>query len=261
MPGGPPPAPKKRTGLWIGLGVGAVVLVLVIIGGIVFATSGGSDEPADRRDAPAAGGTESEDSEATGRASDNRDGDDFARYTGPSTPTKVDIGSGPYERPDVHDVCSVLTDETLDGLGMDEHDYFNENESITSCDWSRLAPDGSFHTLSVQYSVPPDDHESVSQAKNIYGFHAERGIGILGERIEEKKSDVGDESLIVLTDMSSKDAGEEATVIVRAENMIIEIEHGIRPDSDAPVGDSLMDWDDVQKLMPELARQALNNVG
>ncbi|GAA2050711.1 hypothetical protein GCM10009800_43980 [Nocardiopsis rhodophaea] len=267
MPGGSPPPPKKRTGLWIGLGVGAVALVLVIVGGIALVALNGSEEPADRGEPQAADGSDGR-GEPTGGAAaeeteptkDDRDGDDFARYTGPSTPTKVDIGSGPYKRPGAHDVCSAFTDETLDGLGIEEDDGFNENESITSCIWSRLADDGSFHTLDVEYSVPPDNETSVSQAKSIYKFSAERGIGIIGERVKEKKVDIGDESLVVLTNMPGSSAHEEATVIVRVENMIVEIRRGIRLSSDEPNDASVMDWDDVQKLMPELARQAVNHL-
>ncbi|ASU81709.1 hypothetical protein CDO52_01870 [Nocardiopsis gilva YIM 90087] len=267
MPPGPPP-PKKRTGLWIALGVGAVALVLVIVGGIALVALSGSDEPAARRDPQAADGPAGRDEPTDGAATedseptkDGRDGDDFARYTGPSTPTKVDIGAGPYKRPNSKDVCSVFTDETLDGLGIEEEGSFNENESITSCHWSRLADDRSFHTLSVQYSVPPDNNASVPQAKNIYKFQAERGIGIIGERVKEKKTDVGDESLVVLTDMPSGAVDRQATVIVRAENMIVEIERGIGLSDDAPADASALEWDDVQKIMPELARQAVNHLG
>ncbi|GAA2050703.1 hypothetical protein GCM10009800_43970 [Nocardiopsis rhodophaea] len=266
MPGGSPPPPKKRTGLWIGLGVGAVVLVLVIVGGVVFVGMLG-DDGSDQDEAPvAAKERDSEDKAKADReeekdpADSGRDpesqlngADGFSTYRGPGEPTKVDIGSAPHGVPD--DACAAFTDETLAGLGVEGDGSNVDIGDSVSCRWMNAAADGTMHTLKVEYWVPPGDPESTSKGKRVYEFK-EAGIATLGTRLEEDSLDVGDEGKLVLADSSLEEGQTEATALVRKDNIVIEIARGVRTDS----GDPGLDYADVKVLMPELARQALNNV-
>ncbi|MBB6174474.1 hypothetical protein HNR23_004534 [Nocardiopsis mwathae] len=253
--GGDYPPPPKRTGLWIALGAGAVLVVLTVVGLVLAVGLPGYDDA-----------SETDGSRPTGGAhGDGRDGTpepdgDPARYTGPDRPTKVEIGAGPYELPD--DPCAAFSPETLVGLGIDgeKGEPTLTDSTIASCTWYHLAGDGSFHNVQVDYTVPPDDPTSVADAEQMYDFHAEKGVGILGDRVEEEKSDVGDESVVVLTRMKD-DGHHEATALVRKDNIMVEVSRGIRPDPSDTSGDPTIEWADAQKLMPELARQALNNVG
>ncbi|CAM3929113.1 hypothetical protein [Nocardiopsis rhodophaea] len=262
MPGGPGmggeyPPPPKRTGLWIALGVGAVLVALTLVGVVItLAVTGLSDSHE-------AGGPSSEKSDG-GKPSEDADtsdtGPDLSRYTGPDEPTKVKIGSPPHKLP--KDPCAALSKETRIGLGIDgEKGEATETAgSLSTCNWYHLASDGTFHNVRITYTLPPDDSTSVSDAEYLYDFYAEEGVGILGDRVEEEKSDVGDESIVVLTKMDDE-GHHEATVLIRQDNIMVEVDRGISPDRSDTSGDPTMDWADVQKLMPELGRQALNNVG
>ncbi|MBB6174481.1 hypothetical protein HNR23_004541 [Nocardiopsis mwathae] len=263
MPGGPPPAPKKRTGLWIGLGIGAVVLLLVVVGGVVFMTSGD--------DGPGETPVAAKDRDSEDRAKDDRKEDDepqdsdrdagpksdgadeFSTYRGPDKPTKVDIGSAPFAVP--KDACAAFTDETLAGLGVEGDGSSVDIGDSASCRWMNVTSDGTLHTLKVEYWVPPGDQKSTSKGERLFDFK-EAGIAALGTRKEEDKLDVGDEGKLVFADNSLQEGQLEATGLVRKDNMVIEITRGVRKDG----GEPGLDYADVKVLMPELARQALNNV-
>ncbi|ASU81708.1 hypothetical protein CDO52_01860 [Nocardiopsis gilva YIM 90087] len=209
----------------------------------------------DSEDKPKADGKEDEDPEDSdpdaGSQPDGADG--FSTYRGPDEPTKVDIGSAPYGVP--KNACAAFTDETLAGLGIEGDGSNVDIGDSVSCRWMNMAPDGTMHTLRVEYWVPPGDQESTSKGKRVYEFK-EGGIATLGTRLEEDSLDVGDESKVVLADSSLEEGQMEATALVRKDNIVIEIARGVRTDS----GDAGLDYADVKVLMPELARQALNNV-
>ncbi|CAM3966943.1 DUF3558 domain-containing protein [Nocardiopsis gilva] len=256
--GGDYPPPPKRTGLWIALGVGAVLLVLTLVGVVItLAVSGlsGSHEADRPRSEKSDGGNPSEDADGA-----QDPGSDPSRYTGPDEPTKVEIGSAPHKLP--KDPCAALSKETRVGLGIDgeKGEATETADSLSICNWYHLADDGTFHNVRITYTLPPDDNTSVSKAEYLYNFYAEEGVGILGDRVEDEKSDVGDESIVVLTKMDDE-GHHEATALVRKDNMMIEVDRGISPNKSDTSGEPTMRWADVQKLMPELGRQALNNVG
>ncbi|MDA2804716.1 hypothetical protein [Nocardiopsis suaedae] len=286
----PPPASRPGgASRWVALGAGVFMLALVVVTGVVVVTAavggGGAGAPAGGAAAEtgAEGGTGGETSGREDGADDGAgdgdgDGDGtggadeapgagtgeeyapdphegVAAYTGPDTPTQVAVGPGPYRLP--ADACSGVGPQTLEGLGMGEEPTRSESSEgaapSRSCMWQQLADDGSFHVLRIRYQSA----DAPESAAALYRGAAEEQAGILGDVVQQEAPGIGDESTVVLVD--NGDGAYQGVVFIRLQNTVVTVEREIQPPAGGTDTPTLA-WGPTGRLMPELGRQALNNL-
>ncbi|MDA2812652.1 hypothetical protein O4J56_18555 [Nocardiopsis sp. RSe5-2] len=283
----PPPASRPSgAGRWVALGAGLFMLALVVVTGVVVVTAvakggeaaaSGGDAAEAGNEAGAGAGTEGgsdggQDGSAGGAADGATDGDDglasepggqsasdphegVAAYTGPDTPTQVAVGPGPHRLP--ADACAAVGPQTLEGLGMGEEPTRSESSEGTapsrSCMWQQLADDGSFHVVRVRY----ESADTPELAAAVYDAAAEEQTGILGEVVRQEEPGIGDESTVVLVDNGK--GAYQGLVFVRLGNTVVTVEREIQPQAGG-TGAPTLAWGPTSQLMPELGRQALNNL-
>lgn len=281
----PPPASRPSgASRWFALGAGLFMLALVVVTGVVVVTAvarggeagatgggavvesgadggsgadgatdgredGGADGPGGAGDTAPSPGTDAGEEPSV----DPHEG--VSAYTGPDTPTQVAVGPGPYRLP--ADACTAVGPRTLEGLGMDDEPTRSESSEgaapSRSCMWQQLADDGSFHVLRVRYQSA----DTEASAAAVYEEAAEQQSGILGEVVRQEAPGIGDESTVVLVD--NGEGTYQGTAFVRLENTVVTVEREIQPPARGS-GAPTLAWGPTAQLMPELGRQALNNL-
>ncbi|GAB3205353.1 hypothetical protein ACQEU5_01910 [Marinactinospora thermotolerans] len=254
MPGYPPqpPAPRKsNAGLWIVIGGGAVILILVVAV-VVMLMRNGSSEPA-----PSAGGGDA----GTSQEQEQQSGQE--QEGGDEGGTTSAAGEPPYTL--TEDPCTAITEEKAAEIGAtDPSKYLSDNNS--SCTWSVLGEDGTYGTLQVDYSVPYGASDSVEGAKEDFQFNLDYATDetsdILPTKVlEQQDVNLGDEAKLIFSEQESFGNQSVATLLIREDNMNLEIIYTMSPDIMSEGAPAPLEFSDVEGLMPELGKQALNLVG
>lgn len=167
---------------------------------------------------------------------------DLLAYGGPEEATRADPGPGPYTLPE--DPCTVLTEETLAGLG---HTADFAAPAENGCSWAAESMDGGLHGLSLTYTR----WENAEEARLRFDEEFDRLRGDGGDPLWEQESSAGEQSRLVL---AVRDRTYSGTLLARQGEVQVTVVRTFVTGSHGAAG---AERGVETRLLGELGRQAL----
>ncbi|MGW5875757.1 DUF3558 domain-containing protein [Nocardiopsis terrae] len=266
-PGGYPPAPPpqgggSKAGLWVVIGGGVVIVVLVIAVVAMLVTNGNRGEEV----AAGSGETTQEEpaeEEPAEEPAEEEPAEEPAANEGPS-------GEPPYALP--AEPCDSFTEQVQSDFLLRDSGSKYVSDNTSSCSETAEVPEGNpddaYGYLEIGYNLPysaSDSNEAAAQdfqetIDNITGEgYSDR---YSADDIEENKAveGLGDEAHLVVTKYEMLgNLVPEATLLVRADNLVVEVNYYL-DDFNGDTEDLTLP-EDIEGIMVNAATEAMNLVG
>jgi hypothetical protein len=240
------PPKKSNAGLFVVIG-GGVVIVALVIAVLVVLLRNPEDPPpvADPSTAP------SQD-QSTDAPTEEQ-------------PTEPAAGGPPYALPE--DPCSAISEATLSEYGIEDGSK-SLTDSTSTCNWYVDGEGETYGGVTLTYQTPYAGSDSVEGAKEEFQTNLDYVTDESGSFSElevhnEEDVDLGDEAKLVFsTEVILTTQDSVATMLIRKENMNIEVRYSLSPglsateDTPAP-----LEFSDVEDMMHQLGSEALGPVG
>ncbi len=264
-PGGPAGAPgypqrssKSSAGTWIVIGGGAVIVILVIAVVVVVLQQNSGDDGGAQ-----AGGNGQE--EQSGGSGESQSGGSEESGDSEGSGDSQAQGEPPYELPE--EACEVIPESTAEGYNMDDGSK-NLSENSSTCNWSVDGEGDAYGSVGLSYDVPYSGSDSVEGAEEDFETNVDYATDESGDVVErtvdqEEEIDLGDEATLVFGTEKTLDTNDSvATMLIRSENMNIEVRYMMSPGLDAGEDDPPpLEYSDVEDMMYDLGEQAVSEVG